>query len=452
MGDGAAWGAAAYGGEARTPGGPRPHPLAGGARLGDGDPGRRPCSRRARPCSSGVATSPPDATGTGGPISRPAHPARGVQAGGEVGDAQPRPHRHPPTSAAPARRQLLRRLVCATADGHVRRGGAMDLRTAYPRQPIWPRRWANRLSTSEALTTVAWLACASAAPRSSGADPAPADRLAGVARAERRAAADPPPVLRGIRRDAGRSMTGTSPPDPPSARSGLSGAAPTTSTPSSRSLLPLALILSPPDPHRPAPRASCSSMDRPRRRRGSGLPPRVLSRPGRSPFPDSGTVTAAAPPAVIPHLQPHPGLHDALKRRCPRWLPITPGIERGTHSSLRPALPGSTPALARQVVALSPDPRRPRLLKPGVAETLDWARAPSTNSAPVISTPEDGDARRGDQSTRGTPSASLDALDQCSRRDPRRPWAATREPAGNTEILLGFARTCGPPGSGHRRP
>ena len=68
-------------------------------------------------------------------------------------------------------------------------------------------------------------------------------------------------------------------------------------------------------------------------------------------------------------------VHDALKRRCLyHWLEH-PGLEREIDI-LHRRVPGIGDALAEQVASAVHKLRGLELLKPpGVAETLDWARA-----------------------------------------------------------------------------
>ena|SRR5690625_1065461 len=68
-------------------------------------------------------------------------------------------------------------------------------------------------------------------------------------------------------------------------------------------------------------------------------------------------------------------LHDALKRRCLyHWLDH-PSLEREV-AILRTRLPGLGERLAEQVASAVQRMRQRELLKPpGVAESLDWARA-----------------------------------------------------------------------------
>jgi MoxR-like ATPase len=92
--------------------------------------------------------------------------------------------------------------------------------------------------------------------------------------------------------------------------------------------------------------------------------------------PELGTVAAATPPLVVLTSNRTRELHDALKRRCLYHWIDHPGLEREVQV-LRSRLPEVSEELARQVVALVQQLRTDAgLLKPpGVAETLDWARA-----------------------------------------------------------------------------
>ena len=93
-------------------------------------------------------------------------------------------------------------------------------------------------------------------------------------------------------------------------------------------------------------------------------------------IPELGTVKAATPPIVVLTSNRTRELHDALKRRCLYHWIEHPGLEREVQI-VRSRAPEVSEALARQVVALVQQLRgRDDLLKPpGVAETLDWARA-----------------------------------------------------------------------------
>jgi MoxR-like ATPase len=93
-------------------------------------------------------------------------------------------------------------------------------------------------------------------------------------------------------------------------------------------------------------------------------------------IPELGTVTAATPPVVVLTSNRTREIHDALKRRCLYHWIEHPGLEREVQI-VRTRAPEVSQALARQVVTLVQQLRdREDLQKPpGVAETLDWARA-----------------------------------------------------------------------------
>ena len=92
--------------------------------------------------------------------------------------------------------------------------------------------------------------------------------------------------------------------------------------------------------------------------------------------PELGTITAATPPLVVLTSNRTREIHDALKRRCLfHWIDH-PGLEREV-AIVRSRAPEVSEELARQVVTVVQQLRTTEdLLKPpGVAETLDWARA-----------------------------------------------------------------------------
>ena len=92
-------------------------------------------------------------------------------------------------------------------------------------------------------------------------------------------------------------------------------------------------------------------------------------------IPELGTVTAATPPHVVLTSNRTRELHDALKRRCLYHWIDHPGLDREV-AIVRSRVPEVSAALARQVVGVVQKLRDEHLLKsPGVAETLDWARA-----------------------------------------------------------------------------
>jgi MoxR-like ATPase len=93
-------------------------------------------------------------------------------------------------------------------------------------------------------------------------------------------------------------------------------------------------------------------------------------------IPELGTIEAQVPPVVVLTSNRTREIHDALKRRCLYHWIEHPGLAREIEilSARAPEVPEE---LARQVVTLVQQLRgRDDLLKPpGVAETLDWARA-----------------------------------------------------------------------------
>lgn len=92
-------------------------------------------------------------------------------------------------------------------------------------------------------------------------------------------------------------------------------------------------------------------------------------------IPELGTVTAAVPPLVVLTSNRTRDLHDALKRRCLYHWIDHPGLEREV-AIVRDRLPEVSARLAEQVATVVHQLRQENLLKPpGVAETLDWARA-----------------------------------------------------------------------------
>jgi len=92
-------------------------------------------------------------------------------------------------------------------------------------------------------------------------------------------------------------------------------------------------------------------------------------------IPELGTVKCKRPPVVVLTSYRHRELHDALKRRCLfHWIDY-PKLEREVEI-VRARAPEVPEELARQVSKAVQNLRRMDLAKrPGVAETLDWARA-----------------------------------------------------------------------------
>jgi MoxR-like ATPase len=92
-------------------------------------------------------------------------------------------------------------------------------------------------------------------------------------------------------------------------------------------------------------------------------------------IPELGTVSAATPPVVVLTSNRTREVHDALKRRCLYHWIDHPGLEREV-AIVRSRAPEISERLAAQVVTLVQQLRTADLVKaPGVAETLDWARA-----------------------------------------------------------------------------
>ena len=92
-------------------------------------------------------------------------------------------------------------------------------------------------------------------------------------------------------------------------------------------------------------------------------------------IPELGTIKALQPPIVILTSNRTREIHDAVKRRCLyHWVDF-PDAARELEI-LQRRVPGAGPELARQIVAFVQQLRAVELYKqPGVAETLDWARA-----------------------------------------------------------------------------
>src|ERR1700752_630903 len=92
-------------------------------------------------------------------------------------------------------------------------------------------------------------------------------------------------------------------------------------------------------------------------------------------IPELGEVRAATPPLVVLTSNRTRDVHDALKRRCLyHWLEH-PDLAREI-AILRRRIPGIAEGLADQVARAVHTLRGMELVKPpGVAESLDWARA-----------------------------------------------------------------------------
>jgi MoxR-like ATPase len=90
--------------------------------------------------------------------------------------------------------------------------------------------------------------------------------------------------------------------------------------------------------------------------------------------PELGTIRAAEPPVVVLTSNRTRELHDALKRRCLyHWIPF-PGAER-ERAIVRAHVPHIEEDAAESLVHAVSGARRLDLLKrPGIAESVEWAR------------------------------------------------------------------------------
>ena len=91
-------------------------------------------------------------------------------------------------------------------------------------------------------------------------------------------------------------------------------------------------------------------------------------------IPELGTIHAAEPPIVILTSNRTREVHDALKRRCLYHWVDYPSFDRELEILLARA-PEATATLSREIVAFVQKLRGEDLFKrPGVAETIDWAK------------------------------------------------------------------------------
>ena len=91
-------------------------------------------------------------------------------------------------------------------------------------------------------------------------------------------------------------------------------------------------------------------------------------------IPELGTIKAPEPPIVILTSNRTREVHDALKRRCLYHWVDYPDLER-EMDILTARAPEASAALSREVVAFVQKLRTEDLFKkPGVAETIDWAK------------------------------------------------------------------------------
>ncbi len=91
-------------------------------------------------------------------------------------------------------------------------------------------------------------------------------------------------------------------------------------------------------------------------------------------IPEIGTIAAPEPPIVILTSNRTREVHDALKRRCLYHWVDYPAFEREIEI-LRARAPEAAQTLSREIVAFVQQLRTEDLFKkPGVAETIDWAK------------------------------------------------------------------------------
>ncbi|SIT76516.1 MoxR-like ATPase [Yoonia rosea] len=91
-------------------------------------------------------------------------------------------------------------------------------------------------------------------------------------------------------------------------------------------------------------------------------------------IPELGTVTAPEPPIVILTSNRTREVHDALKRRCLYHWVDYPDFDREIEI-LHARAPEASESLSREIVAFVQRLREEDLFKkPGVAETIDWAK------------------------------------------------------------------------------
>ena len=102
-------------------------------------------------------------------------------------------------------------------------------------------------------------------------------------------------------------------------------------------------------------------------------------------IPELGTVKAETPPVVVLTSNRTREVHDAIRRRCLYHWVDYPDAAR-ERAILASRAPGVSEQLSAQVVAFVQQLRKGELFKyPGVAETIDWAKALQAMDAQVLS-------------------------------------------------------------------
>jgi len=132
-------------------------------------------------------------------------------------------------------------------------------------------------------------------------------------------------------------------------------------------------------------------------------------------IPEIGTIAADEPPIVIITSNRTRGLSDALKRRC-LYLHVEPPSVEKERAIVRRKVPELDDAVAAAVCGVTGRLREEPLLKPpGVAETLDWARALTTLG--VGNGDRDGDATLTESDVRTTVGCLLKEVEDVERLD-----------------------------------
>ncbi|MFB6299211.1 MAG: AAA family ATPase [Halobacteriales archaeon] len=126
--------------------------------------------------------------------------------------------------------------------------------------------------------------------------------------------------------------------------------------------------------------------------------------------PELGTITADQPPIVIITSNRTRGLSDALKRRC-LYLHVEPPSFEKERTIVRRKVPAIDAAVAAELVGVTQRLREePFLKQPGVAETLDWARA-------IAALREDNGASLSTEEIRNTLGCLLKEVEDIDRID-----------------------------------
>lgn len=128
-------------------------------------------------------------------------------------------------------------------------------------------------------------------------------------------------------------------------------------------------------------------------------------------IPEYGTVDADRPPVVIITSNRTRALSDALKRRC-LYLHVEPPSFEDEVEIVRRKVPQLDAPVAAEVCQIVQELRKEPFLKhPGVAETLDWARAVATLRADGDTSPLTSDEIRRTLGTLLKEASDVDRVD-----------------------------------------